>query len=181
RHTRFSRDWSSDVCSSDLSWSRAARPARRRDGGPPRCRGLRAPPPLPRRRRSTGGRFARRATPTGSARRSRRPSRRPRRRTYGCARDGSRGSCRRRDHQAPDGCNYRWARMAVNADPKPGRWILPLVVLGMVAFTYFFVRALPSGSEPGEETGTTLAASDTTVPADGEESPDDTTPATSPQ
>ena len=71
--------------------------------------------------------------------------------------------------------------MAVNADPKPGRWILPLVVLGMVAFTYFFVRALPSGSEPGEDTGTTLAASDTTVPADGEESPDDTTPTTSPQ
>ena len=71
--------------------------------------------------------------------------------------------------------------MAVNADPKPGRWILPLVVLGMVAFTYFFVRALPSGSEPGEDTSTTLAASDTTVPADGEESPDDTTPTTSPQ
>ena len=31
--------------------------------------------------------------------------------------------------------------MALNADPKPGRWILPLVVLGMVAFTYFFVGA----------------------------------------
>ncbi len=29
-----------------------------------------------------------------------------------------------------------------NPDPKPGRWVLPLVVVGMVAFTYFFVQAL---------------------------------------
>lgn len=36
--------------------------------------------------------------------------------------------------------------MAVNPDPKPGRWILPLVILGMVAFTYFFVRELPEAS-----------------------------------
>jgi hypothetical protein len=43
--------------------------------------------------------------------------------------------------------------MAVNTDPKPGRWILPLVVLGMIAFTYFFVRNLPEASPD-----TTLAA-----------------------
>lgn len=43
--------------------------------------------------------------------------------------------------------------MAVNPDPRPGRWILPLVVLGMIAFTYFFVRALPEAS-----TDTTLVA-----------------------
>jgi hypothetical protein len=52
--------------------------------------------------------------------------------------------------------------MAVNPDPKPGRWILPLVVLGMVAFTYFFVRELPEAS-----TETTLVSSpgtSTTVP-----------------
>jgi hypothetical protein len=52
--------------------------------------------------------------------------------------------------------------MAVNPDPKPGRWILPLVVLGMVAFTYFFVRELPEAS-----TETTLVSSPgttTTVP-----------------
>ena len=55
--------------------------------------------------------------------------------------------------------HYRCAAMAINPDPKPGRWILPLVVLGMVAFTYFFVRALPSGSEEGA-TDTTIAASD---------------------
>jgi hypothetical protein len=36
--------------------------------------------------------------------------------------------------------------MAVNPDPKPGRWILPLVVLGMIAFTYFFVRELDGAS-----------------------------------
>lgn len=48
--------------------------------------------------------------------------------------------------------------MAVNPDPKPGRWILPLVVLGMIAFTYFFVRELPEAS-----TETTLVSS----PEDG--------------
>jgi len=64
--------------------------------------------------------------------------------------------------------------MALNADPKPGRWILPLVVLGMVAFTYFFVRALPSGSDE-QASDTTVAASDTTFPA-GET--DGTTPET---
>lgn len=49
--------------------------------------------------------------------------------------------------------------MAVNPDPKPGRWILPLVVLGMIAFTYFFVRELPEAS-----TDTTLVVSpDTTT------------------
>jgi hypothetical protein len=36
--------------------------------------------------------------------------------------------------------------MAVNPDPKPGRWILPLVVLGMIAFTYFFVSELDGAS-----------------------------------
>ena len=36
--------------------------------------------------------------------------------------------------------------MAVNPDPKPGRWILPLVILGMIGFTYFFVRELPEAS-----------------------------------
>ena len=53
--------------------------------------------------------------------------------------------------------------MALNPDPKPGRWILPLVVLGMVAFTYFFVRALPSGTAAPSETS--LLAAETTQPA----------------
>ncbi|GIU92608.1 MAG: hypothetical protein KatS3mg011_1514 [Acidimicrobiia bacterium] len=42
----------------------------------------------------------------------------------------------------------------MNPDPRPGRWLLPLVILGMVVFTYAFVRSLP-----GAEAGT----SDTTV------------------
>lgn len=51
--------------------------------------------------------------------------------------------------------------MTVNPDPKPGRWILPLVVLGMVAFTYFFMRELPEASPD-----TTLAAPTTTTIAE---------------
>ncbi len=54
--------------------------------------------------------------------------------------------------------------MAVNPDPKPGRWILPLVILAMIAFTYFFVRELPEAP-----TDTTLAAPTTTTPDSGEE------------
>lgn len=56
-------------------------------------------------------------------------------------------------------------QMAVNPDPKPGRWILPLVILGMIAFTYFFVRELPEAS-----TETTLVSgpgTSTTVPGAG--------------
>ena len=62
--------------------------------------------------------------------------------------------------------------MAVNPDPKPGRWILPLVVLGMVAFTYFFVRELPEAS-----TETTLVSgpgTTTTVPGGNGTSPSTT-------
>jgi hypothetical protein len=54
--------------------------------------------------------------------------------------------------------------MAVNPDPKPGRWILPLVILGMIAFTYFFVRELPEASTEttlvsGPDTSTTVESS----------------------
>jgi hypothetical protein len=52
--------------------------------------------------------------------------------------------------------------MAVNPDPKPGRWILPLVILGMIAFTYFFVRSLPEASPD-----TTLVAGPSTTAANG--------------
>jgi hypothetical protein len=57
--------------------------------------------------------------------------------------------------------------MAVNPDPKPGRWILPLVVIGMVAFTFFFVRELPEASPDStlvvDTTTTTLPGGATTV------------------
>ncbi len=72
--------------------------------------------------------------------------------------------------------------MAVNPDPKPGRWILPLVILAMIGFTYFFVRALPEASPDstlagGAATTTSLADSTgTTTPDAGGGGPtDDTT------
>ena len=69
--------------------------------------------------------------------------------------------------------------MAVNPDPKPGRWILPLVILGMIAFTYFFVSSLPEGSPTttlaaapsttvGPDGGTTVPGTGTTVPGTAE-------------
>lgn len=64
--------------------------------------------------------------------------------------------------------------MAVNPDPRPGRWILPLVILGMIAFTYFFVRQLPEASPDT----TLLGAPETTTTTNGETTetttPDDT-------
>jgi hypothetical protein len=60
--------------------------------------------------------------------------------------------------------------MAVNPDPKPGRWILPLVILGMIAFTYFFVRSLPEASPD-----TTLAAGTSPTSVPGEEGGSTTT------
>lgn len=62
--------------------------------------------------------------------------------------------------------------MAVNPDPKPGRWILPLVILGMVAFTYFFVRELPQASPDttllgGPETTTTTTTGTTGTTQNG--------------
>jgi hypothetical protein len=47
--------------------------------------------------------------------------------------------------------------MARSEDPKPGRWILPIVVIGMIGFTYFFVQSL-------EESGATEATPATSVP-----------------
>jgi len=63
--------------------------------------------------------------------------------------------------------NVTWV-MSVNADPKPGRWILPLVIVGMIAFTYYFVRELPEASpdtttQAGNGTTTTLADDATTT------------------
>lgn len=58
--------------------------------------------------------------------------------------------------------------MAVNPDPRPGRWILPLVILGMIAFTYFFVRELPGAStETTLVTGPTDGSTTTTTTGEG--------------
>lgn len=48
----------------------------------------------------------------------------------------------------------------VYADPRPGRWILPLIIMGMVVLTYTFVNSLepaasPTGSSPNEPPFTT--------------------------
>ncbi len=61
--------------------------------------------------------------------------------------------------------------MAVNPDPRPGRWLLPLVVLGMVLFTYVFVQSLPGADADSVDldadgsvttsTGTTPTTSET--------------------
>jgi hypothetical protein len=68
--------------------------------------------------------------------------------------------------------------MAVNPDPKPGRWILPLVILGMIAFTYFFVSSLPEGSPTTTlalgPTTTTVPGTGTTLPGTGTTAPDAT-------
>ena len=77
--------------------------------------------------------------------------------------------------------------MVSNPDPRPGRWVLPLVVLGMILFTWVWVNRLEppaveitsgaSGTAPST-TATSAAAEDTTA-GDGEPvTPEDTTPTT---
>lgn len=56
--------------------------------------------------------------------------------------------------------------MAVNSDPRPGRWLLPLVILGMVLFTYVFVQALPAADSEGDDLSTGAETTTTTVPVD---------------
>lgn len=68
--------------------------------------------------------------------------------------------------------------MDVKPDPKPGRWILPLVIVAMVGFTYVFVNSIDlTGGDPGSNgvdiastTSTSMPVIDTSTP--GEE-PDD--------
>jgi hypothetical protein len=49
-------------------------------------------------------------------------------------------------------------------DPKHGRWILPLVVAGLIGFTYVFVTALPEAEEVAPTTTTTSSTTTTLVP-----------------
>jgi hypothetical protein len=64
--------------------------------------------------------------------------------------------------------------MAVNPDPRPGRWLLPLVILGMVVFTYVFVQALPGADAEGDD----LSAGTTTTTTTEPEADSDTTTTT---
>jgi len=51
-------------------------------------------------------------------------------------------------------------------DPKHGRWILPLVVLALVAFTYTFVNNLPPAPIPTTSTLAGGSTTTTTAPTD---------------
>ncbi|NND02088.1 MAG: hypothetical protein HKN91_04820 [Acidimicrobiia bacterium] len=59
-------------------------------------------------------------------------------------------------------------------DPKPGRWLLPLVVAGLIGFTFVFVNALPEAETVSANPTTTTDASATTTT----EAPSTTTPTT---
>jgi hypothetical protein len=49
-------------------------------------------------------------------------------------------------------------------DPKPGRWILPIVIVALIGFTYVFVNALPAADVSASST-TTAPTSTTTTQA----------------
>ena len=51
-------------------------------------------------------------------------------------------------------------------DPKHGRWILPLVVLALVAFTFTFVNSLPPAEAPTTTTAAAGEVTTTTEPAE---------------
>jgi hypothetical protein len=69
--------------------------------------------------------------------------------------------------------------MDAKPDPKPGRWILPLIIVAMVGFTYVFVSSIDGSADGGnggadggvdlDGTTTTLEVIDTSVPGDGGE------------
>lgn len=71
--------------------------------------------------------------------------------------------------------------MDVKPDPKPGRWILPLVIVAMVGFTYVFVNSIQAGDADGGDDGgieigpsstTTFPIIGTSEPEDGGEGPE---------
>lgn len=49
-------------------------------------------------------------------------------------------------------------------DPKPGRWILPLAVIGIIGFTAVFVNALPPNEEAADND---IATATTETPSSG--------------
>lgn len=62
------------------------------------------------------------------------------------------------------------------ADPKPGRWILPLVIIGMVIFTYVFVGNIRDNTRPADIDPIGIGSTDTTQPATGSSTPPTTQP-----
>jgi hypothetical protein len=49
-------------------------------------------------------------------------------------------------------------------DPKPGRWILPVVIAALIGFTYLFVDALPAADVAASTSTTAPTTTTTTVP-----------------
>ena len=49
-------------------------------------------------------------------------------------------------------------------DSKPGRWILPIVILALIGFTYLFVDALPPADVAASTSTTTSSTTTTTLP-----------------
>ena len=58
--------------------------------------------------------------------------------------------------------------MMRNPDPKPGRWVLPLVVLGMVLFTWVWINRLGPPEVDDTQPVSTTAAATTSTTAPGE-------------
>ncbi len=48
-------------------------------------------------------------------------------------------------------------------DPKPGRWILPIVIVALIGFTYVFVTALPAADVTASSTTTAPTTTTTTL------------------
>ncbi len=56
-----------------------------------------------------------------------------------------------------------YAHVVSKEDPKPGRWILPIVIVALIGFTYVFVNALPA-ADIAASTTTTVAPTTTLPP-----------------
>ncbi|MGI9666804.1 MAG: hypothetical protein ACR2N2_06840 [Acidimicrobiia bacterium] len=47
-------------------------------------------------------------------------------------------------------------------DPKPGRWVLPIVIVALIGVTYLFVNALPAADVAASTSTTTSSTTSTT-------------------
>lgn len=66
-------------------------------------------------------------------------------------------------------------------DPRPGRWLLPVVIVAMIGFTYLFVTSVDAGRTSAEDSddGATTTTT-TTQPPDESTTTTTTTPSLSP-
>lgn len=66
--------------------------------------------------------------------------------------------------------------MARNPDPKPGRWILPLIIVGMVGFTYLFTRSIDTVPEVPDNAAASSTTSTSTTEPTADTAPSTTAP-----